>query len=202
MIYHFSKDVNAPGVSTVSFTGRFLQILRTLQWSSLPVQLSFRPNAVWCVSYQSLSRSWYTDLDYGLYCLPELELGLMVDVTGQQGMLTPPRHLIPSLVFPGVRVNLRFSCTWSEHWFWLWNFPFTWLDTLILSVEFSIYLTGHTDFVCGIFHLPDWIHWFWLLIFALGLMVGVTGQKGMLTPPTRHLIPPLVYPEVCVWTYS
>ena len=26
-----------------------------------------------------------------------------IDVTGRQGMLTPPRHLIPSLVCPAVR---------------------------------------------------------------------------------------------------
>jgi hypothetical protein len=53
------------------------------------------------VSYQSLSRFWYTDFDYGL---PKLELGLTAGVTGRQGMLTPPRHLIPSLVFPEVSV--------------------------------------------------------------------------------------------------
>jgi hypothetical protein len=29
----------------------------------------------------------------------------MVGVTGRQGMLTPPRHLIPPPVFPGVRVS-------------------------------------------------------------------------------------------------
>ena len=38
----------------------FTQMLRSLQQSSLPLQLSFKPNAVWCVWYQSLSRSWYT----------------------------------------------------------------------------------------------------------------------------------------------
>jgi hypothetical protein len=31
----------------------------------------------------------------------------------------------------------------------------------------------------------------------MGLMAGVTGRQGMLTPP-KHLIPPLVYPEVRV----
>ncbi|XP_048741520.2 uncharacterized protein LOC125655312 isoform X2 [Ostrea edulis] len=31
-------------------------------------------------------------------------MGLMADVTGQQGMLTLPRHLIPPMVCPGVRV--------------------------------------------------------------------------------------------------
>jgi hypothetical protein len=32
-------------------------------------------------------------------------MGLTADVTGQQDMLTPPRHVIPALVFQGVRVN-------------------------------------------------------------------------------------------------
>jgi hypothetical protein len=38
-----------------------------------------------------------------------------------------------------------------------------------------------------------------ILIFAfeMGLTAGVTGRKGMLTPP-RHLMPPLVFPEVRV----
>jgi hypothetical protein len=44
------------------------------------------------------------DLDYGLYHLPELELWLTAVVTGQQRMLTLPRNLIPSLIYPEVRV--------------------------------------------------------------------------------------------------
>jgi hypothetical protein len=32
-------------------------------------------------------------------------MGHTVGATGQQGMLTPPRHLIPPPVYPGVRVN-------------------------------------------------------------------------------------------------
>jgi hypothetical protein len=36
----------------------------------------------------------------------------------------------------------------------------------------------------------EWLNFMWL-------MVGDTGQQGMLTPP-RHLIPPLLEPEVCV----
>jgi hypothetical protein len=39
----------------------------------------------------------------------ELELELMADVTGQQGILTHPSHLIPPLVFPGVHVDLIFT---------------------------------------------------------------------------------------------
>jgi hypothetical protein len=56
------KQVNVTGVSTVWFTGSLPQILR----SSLTLQPFATPNAVWWVSYRSLSRSWYTDLDYRL----------------------------------------------------------------------------------------------------------------------------------------
>jgi hypothetical protein len=69
--------------------------------SYLPVvaNLPLKPNAAWCVSYQSLSRYWYTDLR-----LPKLELGLKAGVTDQQRMFTLPRHLIPHLIYPEVRV--------------------------------------------------------------------------------------------------
>jgi hypothetical protein len=70
----------------------------------LPIQPSFRPNAVWCVSYQWLSRSWYTDLNYGSNRSLELELGFTAGVTGQQGMLTSSKHLIPPLICSEVRV--------------------------------------------------------------------------------------------------
>jgi hypothetical protein len=52
------------------------------------------------VSDQSISRFWHTDLDYGLYYLPGLEIGLTASMTGRQGMPTPPRHMIPPLVYP------------------------------------------------------------------------------------------------------
>jgi hypothetical protein len=67
----------------------------SLQRSSLPLQPSFWPHAVWCVSYQSLSRSWHTDQDYNSYHLPGLETRLTSVVTCRQGILTPPGHLIP-----------------------------------------------------------------------------------------------------------
>jgi hypothetical protein len=43
-------------VSTVLFTGSFTQSSWSLQRSYLPIQPFFGPHAVWCVSYQSLSR--------------------------------------------------------------------------------------------------------------------------------------------------
>jgi hypothetical protein len=63
----------------------------------------FRPNAVWRVSYQSLSRSWDTDLVFGVFRLPALEIKLAEDMTGRQGMLTS-RHRIQPLVYPEVCV--------------------------------------------------------------------------------------------------
>jgi hypothetical protein len=33
-----------------------------------------------------------TDLDYGSYRLPDLEMGFTAGFTGGQGMLTPPTH--------------------------------------------------------------------------------------------------------------
>jgi hypothetical protein len=72
---------------------------------SCPIQPFFGPHAVWYVSYQSLSRSWHTDLDYGWYRLSNVEIGLTAGVTGQQGMLTPPWHLIPPLIYSEVRVR-------------------------------------------------------------------------------------------------
>jgi hypothetical protein len=67
------------------------------------------------------------------------------------------------------------SPTWSGHWFWLQIFPCTWLDSPILTADYSVYLIL--------------THWIWLPIFEMGLTAGVTGQQRMLTP-SRHLILP------------
>jgi hypothetical protein len=39
----------------------------------------------------------------------------MAGVTGRQGMLTPPRHLIPPPVFPGVRVSPFVYLTFNSY---------------------------------------------------------------------------------------
>jgi hypothetical protein len=46
-----------------------------------------------------------TDLDYGSYHLPNLEKGLTAGVIDRQGMLTPPWHLIPPLIYSEVRAR-------------------------------------------------------------------------------------------------
>jgi hypothetical protein len=46
-----------------------------------------------------------TDFTSDCSVLPDLEMGLTAGVTGRQGMLTPSTHVIPPLVYPGVRVR-------------------------------------------------------------------------------------------------
>jgi hypothetical protein len=71
----------------------------------LPIQPFFGPHALWYVSCQSLSRSLHSDLYYGSCCLSNLEIGLTAGVSGRQGMLTPPRHLIPPLIYSEIHVH-------------------------------------------------------------------------------------------------
>jgi hypothetical protein len=40
------------------------------------------------------------DFGCGLFHLSDLEIWITVDVTGRQGMLTSPKHLILSLLYP------------------------------------------------------------------------------------------------------
>jgi hypothetical protein len=63
------------------------------------------------------------------FCLPNLdtliltngfcafEIGLTAGATGQKGMFTPPRHLIPPPVYLGVRVSLFISLTCNSYLF-------------------------------------------------------------------------------------
>jgi hypothetical protein len=125
------QNVDATKISAVSFTSSFPNILWSLRRSSLPIQPSFRPNAVLCVSYQSLSRIWYTDLDYGSNRLPELELLLTAGVTGRQGMLTPPKHLTPPLVCPQRSVLALLPDLYFLQVLWDW----------LLFVIYAIYFT-------------------------------------------------------------
>jgi hypothetical protein len=45
------------------------------------------------------------DLDYGSYRLSNLEIRLTAGVTPQQGMLTPPWHPTPLLIYSEVRIR-------------------------------------------------------------------------------------------------
>jgi hypothetical protein len=123
-------------------TGSFPQILWSLQRSYLLIQPFFGPHAVWHVSYQLLSRSWHTDLDYGSYRLSNVEIRLTAGVTGQQRMLTPPWHLIPLGVTRGP-CKPDFYCGLLYYLNW----------TRILTANFSVYLTSRTNFDSG---FSDW----------------------------------------------
>jgi hypothetical protein len=83
------------------------------------IQPFFGPHAVWYVSYQSLSRSWHTDLDYGSYRLSNVEIRLTAGVTGQQRMLNLPWHLIPPLIYSEVRIR-SFSDLYFLYDLWDW----------------------------------------------------------------------------------
>jgi hypothetical protein len=138
------KQIGVTGVSSVSFSGSFPQILRSLQLPSLPIQPSFWPNGIWCVSYRSLSRSWHTDLDYCSYHLPELADGGCDQSTG---VLTPPIHLIPPLVYPEAR-----GCPILKYIF-----------MRLMSVRYSCYFTLRLP---TIFDELD-IDFFWILLRLL-----------------------------------
>jgi hypothetical protein len=98
-------------------------------------------------------------------------------------MLTPPKDLIPHLVFPGVRVSL--IC----------------ISLPVLDTDFGCRFFRLPDFDCGLFCMCDLDTLILItdlvFFFLMGLTAGVTGLQGMPTPP-RHPIPPLVYPEVSV----
>lgn len=95
---------------SISSTREFRRFLWPLYWSNLQIQPVVGSNTVWRVWYQLLGRSLPTAFDYELLRLPNHNIGLTAGVTGQQGVLSPVRHLIPSLVCPGVRICLYFLC--------------------------------------------------------------------------------------------
>jgi hypothetical protein len=66
-------------------------------------------------------------------------------VTGQQRMLTPPRHLILPEGVPEVRVSLIFTVDYSTYPIW----------ALILTTGFFVYVAGLTNFDCGLFRSPN-----------------------------------------------
>jgi hypothetical protein len=75
--------------------------LNTSAQKLMLVQPFIDSNTVWCVSYQFVIRSWDTDSDSGLFCLPGLEKGLAAGMTCRLLMLIPPRHLIPFCYIQG-----------------------------------------------------------------------------------------------------
>ena len=72
-----------------------------------PYNLSLSQSCPTC--FKTLVKPFiYTDYDYGMLRLPDLDCWFTARVTGQQGMPSSPRHLIPPLVYPEVFFNLFF----------------------------------------------------------------------------------------------
>jgi hypothetical protein len=57
-------------------------------------------NAVQHASYTLLCCSWRTNFRYWLFRLLDLKIRLMTGVPGENGMLTPLKHLFPPLFYP------------------------------------------------------------------------------------------------------
>jgi hypothetical protein len=108
------------------------------------------------------------------------EMGHTAGATGRQGMLTPPRHLIPPLVFPEVRV-----CS-------ILGFVFPTGFMRLITFRYLCYFILFMDR-----HFQHWRR----VIFDLGLTAGVAGRRRMLTLPS-HLILPLLFSGVCVVLHS
>jgi hypothetical protein len=75
----------------------------------------------------------------------DLKLGLTLGVTDQQEVVTPPRHLIPPLVFPEVCVSLIVTMSCCIYLIW----------ALILTANFSVYLTRRSVVDCRLFCLSN-----------------------------------------------
>jgi hypothetical protein len=86
-----------------------------------------------------------------------------------------PTHLIPPRLFPGVHGCLIFTEVCSYYLTWV----------LILTADFSVYLTGRTDFDCELFCLPnlDTSFHLWSLRLKLGSRRVWPVDRGCLLLP-------------------
>jgi hypothetical protein len=143
-------------------------------------------------SYQSLGLSWHTDLDYGSYCLPNLEVRLKASMTCRQSNAysSYAPDLTSSVSKGQCKPDIYCTIDCSNYWTWplIWTanfFPFTRHGALILTAGCSVYLV--------------WTHWFCIWNEAHGRCDRSTGFS-----PLWHLIPTLihVYSEVRVCPFS
>jgi hypothetical protein len=96
------------------------------------ILFAFRWAACCLVRFVSVvGLSWHTGLDYGSCRLPGLEMGLTAGVTGRQGMLAPPWHLIPPLIYSEVCL-----CPFSDLYY-LWDL-WDWLLFVIVIFVISL----------------------------------------------------------------
>jgi hypothetical protein len=92
-------------IPSSSAYGVYIFAADSLQWSSLPIQYNFPWGKCCLMRFIPNIKPFLVHCSYLCFVpLPKLELGLMVGVTGRQGFLTPPRQLIPPLVYSEVRV--------------------------------------------------------------------------------------------------
>jgi hypothetical protein len=90
----------------------FSQIMKTItkvlfiliKWIILTTQILFFHKIFQKIA-DTVTKICMDIYDYGSYRLPNLEKGLTAGVIDQQGMLTPPWHLIPPLIYSEVRVR-------------------------------------------------------------------------------------------------
>jgi hypothetical protein len=79
-------------------------------------------------------------------------------------------------------------CTWSGHRFWLRMFPFTYLDSPILTVEFSVHL-GYTEFYYQYFNLKWGSRRVWPVRRGCSLLCGTRShlriRRRSVLPYTR-----------------
>jgi hypothetical protein len=112
-------------------------------------------------------------------------------VTGRQGMLTHPRHLIPPLVFPKVLVSMIFIMHCSIYLIW----------KLILTADFSVNMTGRTDFDCRCSVYVIWTcdidYWFLHLKWGAQRVWPVDRGCLLLLDIWSHLIYSEVRVRVC-----
>ena len=153
----------------------------------------------------------YAGFDYGLLHLTVLDYWIPAGVTGQQGMLTPPRHLISTLVYPGSGFAMLsflywfflgitrlimdcYFCYCSQHWYddrpdcvllliWLvwWH---TWLCPVVNMTGMITYLTVSCCSHDWYDYIPDSIMlftWFDWLHTWLCPVVHMTGMMTYLT---------------------
>jgi hypothetical protein len=90
------KQVDVSGVSTFLFTGRFSLSLRSLQWSSFEYNLPL--SQMHSDVFHTNRKAVFIHLSWPRFAsIPKIENGITAGLTGRQGMLIPPRHLIPFL---------------------------------------------------------------------------------------------------------
>jgi hypothetical protein len=123
----------------------------------------------------------------------QIHIGLTAGVTCQQRMLTPPKHLTPyiSIIWGG-------PCK-SGFYSGLFHLPD--LDT-DLDCGYSVYLSGHTDFDCGLSRFPDLDTPMLTVEFCAinGALGGCDRSTGDAYRTPWHLILPPVSPGVRVCT--